>query len=190
MVCVQVTAPSPSPSSGDPGVGVRVRVTMGWLRVVLHSLGVCNADAKPLGARNFVDATQHRLAARFNDSASHDDFVEHRVRLARVEDEVELADVLEAAVERLHEHVYKVEYAQLRLVFVNERREVERGEVPVDELHALAESLCILDEVAQAISTAVQRLEHVSHEFLLPFRRLHVRGNVIIVCEGLRCVAL
>ena len=54
--------------------------------------------------------------------------------LVHVEDEVELAYVLEALVERLDQHLDEVEDAQLRLGGVHAEHEVERGIVPVDEL--------------------------------------------------------
>ena len=54
--------------------------------------------------------------------------------LVHVEDEIELAHILEALVERLDQHLDEVEDAQLGLGRVDAEHEVQGGVVPVDQL--------------------------------------------------------
>ena len=58
-----------------------------------------------------VDALEDRDDVRLEDHAGHDDLVQDVVDLVRVEDEVELADVLEALVQRLDEDLNEVQDA-------------------------------------------------------------------------------
>jgi hypothetical protein len=71
---------------------------------------------------------------------AHDDLVQDVVDLVGVEDEVQLADVLEALVEHLHEHLDQIQDAQLALRLVHRKDKVERRVVPVDQLRVLAEA--------------------------------------------------
>ena len=80
----------------------------------------------------------------------------------RVEDEVELAHVTEASIERLHKHLYEVEYAELALTVVDRHDEVECGVVSVDEFDALAPVRRVFEEVADRVGTLGHELEGVA----------------------------
>jgi len=69
--------------------------------------------------------------------AAHDDLVQHKVHLVEVEDEVQLAHVLERLVERLDEDLNQIQNAQLALRAVDAEDKVERGVVAVDQLGVL-----------------------------------------------------
>ena len=56
--------------------------------------------------------------------------------LRRIEDDVELADVLKVPVERLDEHLHEVEDAELRLGRVDDHAKVECRVLPVDDARA------------------------------------------------------
>ena len=56
--------------------------------------------------------------------------------LRRIEDDVELADILKVPVERLDEHLHEVEDAELRLGRVDDHAKVERRVLPVDDARA------------------------------------------------------
>ena len=62
--------------------------------------------------------------------------------LVCVEDEVQLAHILEAFVERLHEDLDEVQDAQVALLLVHREDEVERGVVAVDYFCGLAPLCC------------------------------------------------
>ena len=81
-----------------------------------------------------ISASDQACIACAHHHAAHDELVEDVMHLFNVKDEVQLAHVLEAAVERLHEYLYKVENAELALRRVHAEDEIERRVVAVDQL--------------------------------------------------------
>lgn len=83
------------------------------------------------------DGLEDLAGGGLEDQAAADHLVEHVVGGLVVEDEVQLAHILKAAVQRLHKDLDEVQDAQLRLTAVDHEAEVERRVVPVDHAHAL-----------------------------------------------------
>merc|ERR1719411_1385919 len=92
--------------------------------------------------------------------ASHHQLVQNKVNRVHVEDEVKLAHVLEALVQRLHEHLDEVEDAELGLAAVHAEHEVEGGVMPVYQLIVRAsDKASSLQKVAHIIVTFRHQLE-------------------------------
>ncbi len=68
------------------------------------------------------------------DHAAHDELVEDEMDFVHVENQVELADILEALVQGLDENLDQVQDAELRLARVDAEHEEQGGVVSVDEL--------------------------------------------------------
>ncbi len=84
-------------------------------------------------------AVDDALERRLDDDAADNHLGERRVQRLEVEDEVELAHVLEEPVERLDEHLDQVEQRQRRLGRRADENEVQRCVVPVrDERRRVA----------------------------------------------------
>jgi hypothetical protein len=105
----------------------------------------------------------------FQDESADDDFVEDKVDLVHVEDEVELADVFKAAVECFDKDLYEVEDAELGLGAVDAEDEEEGCVVSVDDADVGAEDGgAAVEEVAQAVGAPRQQRKGVAYELLLP----------------------
>lgn len=105
------------------------------------------------------------------DDAAHDDLVQQEERAVRVEDEVQLADVAEALVQRLDEDLDEVEDGQLGLGGVAAEDEVESGKVTEHELAVGADQVAALHEVAAVLGLARHQLERLGQNSLLSARR-------------------
>lgn len=105
------------------------------------------------------------------DDAAHDDLVQQEERAVRVEDEVQLADVAEALVQRLDEDLDEVEDGQFGLGGVAAEDEVESGEVTEHELAVGADQVAALHKVAAVVGLARHQLERLGQNPLLSARR-------------------
>mmetsp|Transcript_1300 Transcript_1300/g.5775 ORF Transcript_1300/g.5775 Transcript_1300/m.5775 type:complete len:225 (-) Transcript_1300:95-769(-) len=118
---------------------------------------------------------QDLLAVDLQHQPAHDGLVQHRVRLGRVEDEVQLAHVLEHAVQGLDVHLYQVHHRQLGLAPVAQDAEVQRREVAVHQLGVGPESLLVIYERAQVVGARGDDLVH-----RLAQLRLLLRGQLLV----------
>mmetsp|Transcript_25124 Transcript_25124/g.78850 ORF Transcript_25124/g.78850 Transcript_25124/m.78850 type:complete len:282 (-) Transcript_25124:168-1013(-) len=169
------------------------RINNASLRFLLHARGwSCYLRARPPAAHGLrghglhlvggevqlvlvVDGLENVHDVRLQHHAPHDDLVEHVVHAVRVEDEVQLADVLEALVERLDEDLDEVEDAEVALLLVHGEDEVERRVVPVDELHVVAPlGDAALEVVAEAVRPLPHLLEDAPDHILLLLHARHV----------------
>ena len=101
-----------------------------------HGLGrrAANARLALLHLVHLVDTGHYLGHVGLEDHAAHAELLKNVLDLVEVEDEIELAHVLEAFVQRLHEHLDEVEDAELALAGVDAKDKVESGVVSVDEL--------------------------------------------------------
>lgn len=83
---------------------------------------------------HFVDSLENFLLPCFNHHTSLNDLIENVVNLFHVEDQIELADVLEAGIQALDESLYQIQNSKLRLGRIDNEDEVESGVVAVDDL--------------------------------------------------------
>ena len=108
--------------------------------------------------------------------AGHDDLVQDVAHSVRVEDEVQLANVLKALVQRLHEYLNQVQDAQVRLLLVHRKDEVQGGVVSVYDARGVPPlgnaSLQIVAEGVRPLSHLLEDL--ADHALLLVLARLHV----------------
>lgn len=88
-----------------------------------------------------------------------------------MEDEVQLADVAEALVQRFDEDLDEVEDGQFGLGGVAAEDEVESGEVTEHELAVGADQVAALHEVAAVVGLARHQLERLGQDPLLSTRR-------------------
>jgi hypothetical protein len=88
------------------------------------------------------------------------------MNFVRVEDEIQLANILEHVVERFNHDVNEVEYTQLTFALVDHEDEDERGVHSVNHLGSLAEAR-VLDEVADAVRPLRHHPEKVLDDVLL-----------------------
>jgi hypothetical protein len=98
-----------------------------------------------------------------------------RACLRRVEDNVELAHILEVAVERLDEHLHEVEDAELRLRVVDHHAKVQRRILPVDDAHARLKPLGRIDERRGCLGSRGERSKQLADDLLLLLLRLRTR---------------
>lgn len=68
-----------------------------------------------------------------------------------MKDEVELADILKAAIESFDEDLDEIEDAELTFGLIDAEDEREGGVVAVDDAHVRAEDGAALNEVAQSL---------------------------------------
>lgn len=113
---------------------------------------------------------------RLQHHAGHDDLVQDVAHAVRVEDKVQLAHVLEALVQRLHEDLDQVQDAQVRLLLVHREDEVQGGVVSVYDARGVAP---LGDAAFQVVTEGVWPLRHLledlaDHALLLVLARLQV----------------
>ena len=104
--------------------------------------------------------------------AAHDQLVEDEMHFVHVEDQVQLADVFEAFVERLHEDLNEVEDAEFGLGRVDAEDKVERRVVSVDELEVVGvgaadDGAAALEEVAHVVFALRDELKRLLDDLLL-----------------------
>lgn len=118
-----------------------------------------------------VKGREDRGEVCLQDEATLDDLVDDVMHSVDVEDEVELADVLEAVVEGLHEDLDEVEDAELALARVHGEDEVQGRVVAVDELGVLApdagDAGGRVDKVAGPVGAAGDEGVNLTHQLLL-----------------------
>merc|ERR1711941_195825 len=114
-----------------------------------------------------VHSTRDEGQVGLQDHAAHHQLVEDVMHLVSVEDEVELAHVLERFVERFNEDVNEIEDAQLAFRRVHAKDEVERGVVSVDELGVAAPLIPSLHEIAHEVRPLRHQVEALSDQLLL-----------------------
>ena len=128
----------------------------------------------------------------FQDEATLDDFVDDEVDLVHVEHEIELTDVLKAAVERLHDDLDEVEDAQLALGRVDDKDKEECGVVAVDalgvrapEVPESARRLVHFNKIACCVGTADNKTVNFTDNGLL---LLHSKLQIEFTQTGLSLV--
>ena len=109
---------------------------------MVHSLAKDTFDGGEgiLGAFDSVldfDGLEDLVDVCLEHHAAHDDLVEDKVDAVHVEDEIELADVLKALVERLDKHLNEIEDAELGFGGIDAKHKVERGVMSVDQFCVL-----------------------------------------------------
>jgi hypothetical protein len=82
---------------------------------------------------------QHNLLVRLLNLACQEHFVQYRIDLVKVEDEIELAHIAEESIQHLDEKVYRLEVRQLVIVGVDACAEEEACVPPVHNLGHVAE---------------------------------------------------
>ncbi len=108
------------------------------------------------------------VLVRLRNKPADDDLHQHVLHAVGVEDDVELADALEEAVERLDEDLDQIDDRELRLGRVDDEDEAERGVAAVDEAGVGRGPLLeVVDEVAHVVAARVGGEEALVHEVLL-----------------------
>lgn len=73
------------------------------------------------------------------------------VHLVRVEDEIELAHILETSVQRLHKHLNQIKNAQFTLAAIYDKNEVQGGVMSVDEFRFFAIDASAFEEITERV---------------------------------------
>ena len=79
----------------------------------LSVAGAAYAETCPGELLELMDGVHDVGYVGLQNHAAHNDFVEDVVHLVRVEDQVQLTDILEASIESLYEDLYEVKDAEI-----------------------------------------------------------------------------
>ena len=120
------------------------------------------------------DDLQDGARARLHDEPTDDHLVDDPMHLLAVEDDVELAHILEMAVERLDENLDQVENAELTLGAVDDHAKVERRVQPIDHPRSVdaREPVRCVQERARVFCPPRERREKIAYHALLLLLRL------------------